>query len=132
MTDQAGYVRFQSPDPNPRGNFPGVFALVNGLAAQGKLTPEQERFRRTTNDWYDAAYPDPAATDPSIYDHEANPGTAAWFKTAALPLIGRVEGYLEILADHGVACVRLESTDPPGRILYEDDHQIVVARPPDR
>jgi hypothetical protein len=40
-------------------------------------------------------------------------------------LIERVDGYLEILARHGVACRRVESEDP-GRVIYEDDDQIVV------
>jgi hypothetical protein len=31
------YVRFQSPAPNGRGTYPGVFGLVNGLAVQGRL-----------------------------------------------------------------------------------------------
>ncbi|OLZ47348.1 hypothetical protein BS329_25805 [Amycolatopsis coloradensis] len=30
--------------------------LVNGLARAGRLTAEQEAFRRTTNDWYDANF----------------------------------------------------------------------------
>ena len=33
---------------------------------------------------------------------------------------------MDILAAHGVSCVRLESADPPGRVIYEDDCQIVV------
>lgn len=37
----------------------------------------------------------------------------------------RVEGYLEILAAHLVACERVESTDP-GRVIYEDADQVVV------
>ncbi|MGW7200073.1 hypothetical protein [Streptomyces chryseus] len=36
-----------------------------------------------------------------------------------------VGGCLEILAAHGVVCRRVRSTDP-GRVVYEDEHQIVV------
>ncbi|GIH17678.1 hypothetical protein [Rugosimonospora africana] len=122
-----GYVRFQSPDPNARGTFPGIFALVNGLARRGTLTAAQERFWRENNEWFTAAYPDPSTVDPSVYDRAVNPGAAAWFKTSAGPLLDRVDGYLEILAHHGVACVRLERAEPPGRVLYEDEYQIVVA-----
>ena len=119
------YIRFQSPEVDERGRNVGVFGLVNGLAKQGRLTEEQEGFRRLNNDWYDAAYPDPATVDITVYDQELNPDAAAWFKVSAQHLIERVDGYLEILAAHGVACVALRSDDP-GRILYEDDHQIVV------
>lgn len=49
----------------------------------------------------------------------------AWFKATAGHLIERVDGYLEILAAHEVACERVESTDP-GRVVYEDEVQVVV------
>ncbi|MGD6744845.1 hypothetical protein ACOKM3_23780 [Streptomyces sp. BH106] len=120
-----GYVRFQSPHRNRRGHFTGLFGLVNNLARDGLLTAEQESFRRTNNDWYDAAYPDPSTVDPTVYDHEVNPGAAAWFKPSATHLLDRVPGYLEILAAHGVDCHLVRSADP-GRVLYEDDVQIVV------
>ncbi|MGW7413721.1 hypothetical protein [Streptomyces sp. NPDC054863] len=127
MTEEAmRYVRFQSTTAHPRGHFPGVFALVNGLARDGKLTPEQERFRRVNNDWYDAAYPEPSSIDPSVYDHAVNPGAVAWFKVGSVELIGRVPGYLEILDAHGFECVEVRSADAPGRVVYEDEWQVVV------
>lgn len=120
------YIRFQSPVADARGRFVGVFGLVNTLAKQGLLTTVQEQFRRTNNDWYDAAYPNPAASDPSVYDHDINPGAAAWFKSTAVHLLVPVDGYLEILAAHDVACVRLESVSAPGRVIYEDECQVIV------
>ncbi len=122
---EAPYVRFQSPLRNERGHFSGVFGLVNGLAQNGKLSPEQERFRRANNDWYNAAYPDPSTVDPTVYDHELHPGAAAWFKSTSQDLIKRVDGYLEILAAHGIECRMIRSSNP-GRIVYEDAYQIVV------
>jgi hypothetical protein len=67
------YVRYQSPTPNSRGAFIGIFGLVNGLAHEGVLTAEEERFRRTNNAWYDAAYTDPSTVDPTIYDRASTP-----------------------------------------------------------
>ncbi|SDK70187.1 hypothetical protein [Nonomuraea jiangxiensis] len=119
------YVRFQSPKPNGRGTYPGVFGLVNGLAAQGRLSNAEERFRRENNAWYEANFTNPATVDPTVYDRSINPGAAAWFKLSAGHLMQRVPGYLAILAAHDVECVRLESVDP-GRIIYEDDGQVVV------
>jgi hypothetical protein len=123
--DEATYVRFQGTTSNPRGVFTGVFGLVNGLAKHGRLTEEQERFRRANNDWYDAAYTDPTTVDPTVYDRELNPLAVAWFKSSAHELIDRVPGYLEILAAHGVGCERVRSADP-GRVIYEDEYQVVV------
>ncbi|WP_030761983.1 hypothetical protein [Streptomyces griseus] len=119
------YVRFQSPHRNSRGNFTGVFGLVNNLAREGRLTDEQESFRRRNNSWYEAAYADPSAVDPHLYDDEINPGAAAWFKWSATHLLARVPGYLEILSAHGVACRTLRSSNP-GRVIYEDAVQVVV------
>ncbi|MGW9433216.1 hypothetical protein ACWHA1_35500 [Streptomyces decoyicus] len=119
------YVRFQGTRRSPRGHFPGVFGLANHLARQGTLSDEQYRFWRVGNDWYDANYTNPSHIDPTIYDHDLNPGAVAWFKATAVHLIDRVEGYLEILAAHDVACERVESSDP-GKIIYEDAEQVVV------
>ncbi|GAA2293026.1 hypothetical protein [Streptomyces violaceusniger] len=123
--DEALYVRFQSPVRNERGHFSGVFGLVNGLARSGKLSAEQERFRRANNDWYNAAYPDPSTVDPTVYDHALHPGAAAWFKSTSRELITRVDGYLEILTAHGIECRMIRSSNP-GRVVYEDEYQIIV------
>ncbi|XHM65655.1 hypothetical protein ACE6JH_01800 [Streptomyces nigra] len=127
ISDSEGvqYLRFQSPHRNDRGRFTGVFGLVNNLAREGRLSEEQEAFRRLNNKWYDAAYTDPSTVDATVYDDEVNPGAAAWFKPSATHLLARVPGYLEILAAHGVDCQVLRSTDP-GQVVYEDDVQIVV------
>ncbi|MER6479951.1 hypothetical protein [Streptomyces filamentosus] len=123
--DTVHYVRFQSPHRNDRGHFTGVFGLLNNLAREGRLSDEQESFRRRNNSWYDAAYTDPSTVDPRVYDDGINPGAAAWFKPTAVHLLARVPGYLRILAAHGVDCQVLRSADP-GRVVYEDDVQIVV------
>lgn len=125
MSENVHYVRFQGVRPHEAGHRPGIFFLVNGLARDGRLTPEQARFWRTNNDWYDAAYLTPSKVDPTVYDREVNPGAVAWFKHSARELIARVDGYLDILTAHGVAWERLSATDP-GRIVYEDVHQVVV------
>jgi len=126
MTDLS-FVRFQSPTRDKRGNFTGVFGLVNNLARAGRLTAEQEAFRRTNNDWYDANFINPAHTDPSVYDAEVNPGAAAWFKASAHVFIERVDGYLTILEALEVPCETVRSANP-GRIIYEDEFQVVVVR----
>ncbi|MGW2628872.1 hypothetical protein ACWC2K_06015 [Streptomyces chattanoogensis] len=119
------YVRFQSPHRNRRGRFAGVFGLINKLAREGRLSDDQESFRRINNNWYDAAYTDPSTVNSTVYDDEIHPGAAAWFKPSATHLIARVPGYLEILAAHGVDCRMMRCADP-GRVIYEDDVQVVV------
>lgn len=117
------FVRYQSPVPDRRGRRIGIFGLVNMLGQRGYLSAEEEEFRRTTNAWYDAAYTNPSTVDPTVY--EANPHAAAWFKPSAEHLLEPIPGYLAILATHNLPCERYESR-APGRVLYEDPHQVVV------
>ncbi|GGZ63093.1 hypothetical protein [Streptomyces subrutilus] len=126
MTDGAAlFVRFQGTERDPRGRFPGVFALANRLARSGRLDAAQYRFWRAGNDWYDAHVTDPSQVDPRVYDPDVHPGATAWFKTTSAEPVARVTGYLELLASHGVPCRRVESPSP-GRVVYEDADQIVV------
>ena len=118
-------VRSQSPTPGRRGVHTGVFGLTDLLGRAGRLTPDEHATWREGNDWYDAVYQDPTDTDPAVYDETVHPLATAWFKESAVHLIERVPTYLEILAAHGVDCVRVESGDP-GRVIYDDDEQVVV------
>lgn len=119
------FIRFQATIPNRHGRYPGVFALVNGLSGSGRLTDEQEGFRRRENAWYHANLADPGRVDPSVYDRNLHPDAAAWFKNSATHLLARVSGYIEILDAHAIGWIRLESNSP-GEIIYEDQHQVIA------
>ena len=125
MTAARIYVRFQSPTPNARGVRPGIFALVNGLAADGLLTADEERLRLEGNAWFHANFTDPTTVDPTVYDRGLHPGAVAWFKVSATHLIDRAAQYLAVLERHGVACEKAV-TDAPGVLIYEDADQVVV------
>ena len=124
-SDTCVYVRYQSPHPGKRGVHTGIFGLANGLGKSGQLSTEEHAEWRAGNNWYNAAYPDPTDSDATVYDVSLNPLATAWFKSTATHLIERISPYLDILRSHGVECCRVE-TDDPGRIIYEDDVQIVV------
>lgn len=121
------YVRFQAAHPTRRGHHPGVFALVNGLHSDGRLTPRQARYRHDGNEWFTAHLANPHAEGAPLYDPRIEPRARAWFKSSASAMIDRVGGYLSILDEHGIAWLRLDS-DRPGLIVYDDVHQ-VIARP---
>jgi hypothetical protein len=117
------FVRYQSPVPNARGHFTGIFGLANGLARAGVLSEGEMEFWRATNAWYEANLSLP---DPGVYDRATNPFATSWFRTAtAGRFLAPVPGYLAILRAHGVACVEVRSDDP-GRVVHRDEHQIVV------
>ncbi|MFD8102411.1 hypothetical protein ACFV24_23020 [Nocardia fluminea] len=119
------YVRFQAARPDRHGRHPGVFGLVNGLWAAGHLSAGEVRFRRQGNDWFSENLTNPSDIDPEVYDRARHPGAASWFKTSAVSMIERVDGYLAILDAHGVEWVRLDSA-APGEIVYDDAEQVVV------
>lgn len=122
------FVRFESSTPSASGRRPGVFALANGLASDGRLTDDELTWWRTNNDWFDGALTDPGKVDPVVFDRRVHAFTESWFKVgAARVFIDRVEGYLELLDRHGVGWVRRTSIEAPGPVVYEDSMQIVVA-----
>jgi hypothetical protein len=96
------------------------------------LTQAEEAFRKSANAWYDSAYTDPSQVDPTLFDLEMNPDSTCWFKADAVDLLDRIPPYLTVLAAHGVTWRKCASSRPPGRILYEDEWQIVVVPSPER
>lgn len=123
------YVRYESAQPNSRGRHPGVFALANGLAQSGKLTPEDWAWWRANNDWLNDAYTDPGTIDPTLFDRSRHPVVACWFKASARNLLSRVPGYLDLLDRYGVPWAERRSAEP-GKILYEDTVQVVAVLGP--
>jgi hypothetical protein len=119
------YVRFESAVPNGRGGYTGVFGLANGLARSGRLSAADRAWWRAANDWYDAAYRDPALVDPTLFDRTRHPGLTCWFLDSAEHLLGRLPGYLDLLDRHGIGWRERRSADP-GVVRYRDDVQIAV------
>src|SRR5699024_7913834 len=118
-------IRFQSAVPNRHGRFPGVFAIANGLARDGLLSQADSRWHRSANDAGNAAYTDPSTVQLDCYDATVNPGARAWFKDTALDLLQQTYDYLDLLDRYGVGWVELR-TRTPGRIVYEDEVQVVA------
>lgn len=113
------YIRFRSIYHSDQGYKVGVFGLVNVLGRHGMLTPDEDRFRRENNAWYDAAYPSPTS------HYQEHPGAVAWFKDTAAELLERIPGYLAILDAHRIAWEEARTTDP-GVIVYEDACQVLA------
>ncbi|WP_207552236.1 hypothetical protein [Mycobacteroides abscessus] len=124
--DKVLYVRYESPVSNSRGENVGVFSIANDLAWSGRLSEIDWSWWRSNNDWLNAAYADPATVDATLFDKAKNPAVSCWFKSTANHLLDRVPGYLALLERHGIAWT-VRRTSEPGRILYRDDVQVVVA-----
>jgi hypothetical protein len=120
------YVRFEGTSMNSRGAKPGVFALANGLAHSGELSADDYAWWRESNDWMNAAYPDPSEIDRTLFDAPSIPAPNAGSRTSAEYLIAKVRCYLELLDRYGVGWVQRKDENP-GQVLYKDEVQIVVA-----
>ena len=125
MTRELQFVRYRSAVPNRRGAHPGVFALANGLAAGGRLTAADHEWWVARNAEAERLYPDPTRTTPGCYDPVVNPGAASWFRAGATHLLALTGDYLHLLDRYGVRWHELRS-DHPGRIVHEDDVQVVA------
>lgn len=118
----ASYVRYQSAVPNRHGRYPGVFAMANGLAQEGRLSATDRRTWRSLNDRANAMYPDPERHTPGTM----TPGARSWFRTTCRPvLLEMTAHYLELLDRHAIPWVELR-TNHPGQIVYRDDDQVVA------
>jgi len=120
-----GLIRFQSAVPSRSGRFPGVFALANALATQGRLSSEDLHWWREANARLTAAYLDPSTVSPGCCDVQTNPGARAWFKLPSSDPLEMTREYLDLLDRYGVQWMELRTTTP-GRITYEDDFQVVA------
>ncbi|MBT2534142.1 hypothetical protein J7E83_18840 [Arthrobacter sp. ISL-48] len=119
------FIRFQSAVPNRRGQFPGVFAMANGLRDEGLLSKADERWLQIANANATSTYTDPTTVATDCYNAELNPGARSWFKAASLQLLDMTAEYLNLLDRHGIPWMALRS-DNPGRLVYEDAVQVVA------
>ncbi|WP_196073129.1 VOC family protein [Nakamurella alba] len=119
------FVRFQSASPNRHGRWPGIFAMANGLAQEGMLSPADATWLREANDSANEAYPDPTTVAPDCYDRTTNPGARSWFRAYATLLLDMVPPYLDLLDRYGIGWTELR-TSSPGRITYQDEVQVVA------
>lgn len=119
------FLRVQSAVPNRRGGFPGIFAMANGLLRAGMLSEADADWVRRENARGELAYTDPSTVVPECYDPTTNPGARSWFKADAHELLAMARMYCALLDRYDVAWVELR-TAHPGRIVYEDEVQVVA------
>lgn len=118
-------IRFQSAVPNGRRSFPGIFALANGLRDSGMLSGADAAWVRDENRRADLTYTDPSTVIENCYDSVVNPGARSWFRESATDLIAMARRYTRLRDAYDVPWVELRSSRP-GRIVYEDDVQVVA------
>jgi hypothetical protein len=121
-----GFVRFvvheKDPDSTVRS---GVFQAIIKLLKSGELSGEEAARLRALKDWFDEHLP-----EPNRFSRKRNPSPGSnkgvsWFKDSAQEHLSRLHQAVTILQAHGVS-VEMLTTNRPGYVLFEDEHQIVA------
>ncbi|MFE6306606.1 hypothetical protein [Nocardiopsis sp. NPDC057823] len=104
----------------------GIFVAVDHLRRAGMLSEAEEDLYFDIDDWFRDALP-----VPPLYTDGNTLGAVTWFRRsvrARSDFVERIGTLRGILTTHGVPH-RESTSDDPGRIVYEDDHQVGVVSP---
>jgi hypothetical protein len=114
------FIRFVvGRDGEPHRILTGVVTEVRFLRDDGRLTSYEEATLSEVYAWLNNHLPVPPFSS-SSWPKDA----VAWFKDDA-PAVDRMWDLVAILREHGVP-VRMLRSRRPGKVLYEDDQQVVV------
>ncbi|GAA1451291.1 hypothetical protein [Nocardiopsis tropica] len=115
----ARYFRIHADYIGRLGTGVGLFVAVDHLRRAGRLSEAEEDLYLDIDDWFREALP-----TPPFYADGNTVGAVTWFKPEGCAhFTGRLDALRGLLRAHGVEHRRSESDDP-GRIVYEDAHQV--------
>src|SRR5262249_41562725 len=115
------YIRFVvGADGDRHRELTGIFTEARLLRERDRMTYEESARLDGIYSWFNDHVPvPPFATADLPRD------VRAWFKDDAVGPVSRMWDIVALLREHGTD-VRLLRSANPGRILYEDDVQVVV------
>lgn len=122
-TGNLKYVRIQERNSENRTDTPaGIFTAVWRLEQDGLITDEEKAvFHEIAFIWFEDNLP-----KPPIYDDNRTEKLIAWFKTAtAGKMLEKLQPLINIL-DKYKNPYEIVYTNFPGKIIYEDEWQVVV------
>lgn len=115
------FVRFVvGGDADDHRALTGVVASARGLRDQGELQTDQVLWLEALFDWFNFNL-----SVPPFQSKKLSGDCVSWFKHDAEVHIKKMRELCALLSDHGVA-VRMLRSKRPGKIVYEDDYQVVV------
>jgi hypothetical protein len=116
------FIRFVvGSDGQHHRELTGIVTEARFLRDRGDLSDDEASRLEDAYEWFNDHLPVPpfAASD---WPRDV----VAWFKDDAHEEVQRMWDIVALLEDHGVQ-VRLLRSKNPGRVLYEDSRQVVVA-----
>lgn len=119
------YIRFVVHRLNSQsGRREGVFQALFSMRSAGDLTEAEEARLKDLFRWFGDHLLEPDRLARSR-NTRAKQVAICWFKESAAEHIRRMRELVAMLEAHGVA-VEVLTTDRPGYVVYEDDHQIAA------
>lgn len=122
------YVRFVvGTEAEDAARLTGVITEAELFRQAGELDEEEEGRLEAIFDWFNEHLPCPPFRK-KIRSGEWTQDAVCWFRDDAREPIRRIWDIVAILSEHGM-CVRMVTSEQPGRIVYQDAYQVVAEMP---
>ena len=122
------YVRFVvGADAENAAWLNGIFTEARLLRDAGELYDYESERLQAIFDWFNEHLPCPPFKK-KLRSGEWTREAVAWFRPDAKGPIERIWDIVAVLREHGVV-VRMITTERPGKIVYEDEYQVVAETP---
>lgn len=105
----------------------GVFTAAQQLCNEGVLHEYQAEWLNEVFEWFNAHLPCPPFKQ-KLRSGEWTADAVAWFRDDAGEFVTRMWEVVALLQEHG-KLVRFVRTEKPGKIVYEDEYQVVAETP---
>ena len=121
----AAYVRFAVERRNRSSQEPeGIFHAARRLWESGYLAPNEVKTYLEVRAWFNSRLEKPERFSRST-NPQAHPHAVSWFKSNAAEHIAQAKRLAELLENHGIRVQRI-TTDRPGYVVFEDEHQVTA------
>jgi hypothetical protein len=122
------YVRFVvGTDAENPAWLTGVITMARLLCDEGELHDYESEWLEEIFEWFNHHLPCPPFQK-KLRSGEWTRDAVSWFRADAKEPLKRIWDLVAILEEHGVA-VRLITSERPGKIVYEDEFQVVAETP---
>ncbi len=122
------YVRFVvGADAENAAWLTGIITEARLLRDAGELYDYESERLEEIYEWFNEHLPCPPF-EQKLRSGAWTRDAVAWFRAEAGEPIQRMWDIVAILREHGVP-VRLVTTERPGRVVYEDEYQVVAETP---
>lgn len=105
----------------------GIFTEAEILRSAGQLHDYEAKQIETAFEWFNENLSVPPFKK-KLKAGEWTQEAVAWFRHDAKSAIERIWDIVAVLREHG-DFVRMVTSEKPGKIVYEDDHQVVAETP---